>query len=65
MTLQNVIVKGPEKFSKQILQYRQGVFNLTPIKFQPDVDYTRLAFSFQSRNADVPHARIFQNLSKF
>ncbi|XP_055940398.1 protein bicaudal C homolog 1-A-like [Argiope bruennichi] len=42
----NVILKGPEKFSKQMLQYRQHLLHLPSLCFKADVEDINLASNF-------------------
>ncbi|CAL1261124.1 unnamed protein product [Larinioides sclopetarius] len=46
--IKNVTLKGPEKFSKQMLQYRQHLLHLPSLCFKADIEDINLASDFLS-----------------
>ncbi|XP_035213451.1 protein bicaudal C homolog 1-like isoform X2 [Stegodyphus dumicola] len=46
--IKSVTIKGPEKFSRQMLQYRQHLLHLSALNFTPDIQDINLASKFLS-----------------
>ncbi|KAG8184330.1 hypothetical protein JTE90_005348 [Oedothorax gibbosus] len=46
--IKNVNLRGPEKFSKQMLQFRQRLLRLPTLAFNPDIQDINLASNFQT-----------------
>ncbi|GFX27850.1 protein bicaudal C homolog 1-A [Trichonephila clavipes] len=44
--VKNVTLKGPEKFSKQMLQYRQHLFHLPSLSFKAEIEDIKLSSNF-------------------
>ncbi|GIY47157.1 protein bicaudal C homolog 1 [Caerostris extrusa] len=60
--IKNVTLKGPEKFSKQMLQYRQHLLHLPSLCFKADIEDINLASDFLSTLNDYFQSAVINSI---